>query len=434
MTAEIAIMNKHAVALAADSAVTLGSGRKIYNSADKLFALSKYKPVGIMVYGSASLLQIPWEVLVKHYRQNVLGNRSFPTLEEYTQDFLKFLRETPHLSSEAEEIFVLQVFWKVMESISQKIQDNVKSYIKNHGSISRGNTDSIIEQILLTEKDRVEKLPYIDKANNKSADSLRRKYSKNIIDLRGEAFQNLPFNSANARLLSRICSECVFKKRLSFSRAGVVIAGYGDDDLFPSIETYEIEGRVSGFLKAARIEKHSGKISLHNTAGITPFAQSEMVATFMNGVHPDYGDVLHSALDDVFDKLGDVVEAKLKTKTNTTKIKELRTELSGLTDRLKNGLRQYSRTDFVSPVLETVAALPKDELASMAEALVSLTSFRRKVTPEAATVGGPIDVLVISKGDGLVWIKRKMYFDPKLNHQYFSNYFNGVYDACSCDE
>ena len=53
MTAEIAIMNKSAVALAADSAVTYRAGheQKVFDTMNKLFALSKYRPVGIMVYG-----------------------------------------------------------------------------------------------------------------------------------------------------------------------------------------------------------------------------------------------------------------------------------------------------------------------------------------------------------------------------------------------
>jgi hypothetical protein len=38
-------------------------------------------------------------------------------------------------------------------------------------------------------------------------------------------------------------------------------------------------------------------------------------------------------------------------------------------------------------------------------------------------VGGPIDVAVISKGDGFVWIKRKHYFKPELNPGFFANYF-----------
>ena len=41
MSAGICIMNKHAVAMAADSAVTIGQHVAIHNSANKLFALSR---------------------------------------------------------------------------------------------------------------------------------------------------------------------------------------------------------------------------------------------------------------------------------------------------------------------------------------------------------------------------------------------------------
>ena len=65
MTAVVAIMNKSGLALAADSAVTVTNGTggysssKIYNTANKLFMLSKHHPVGIMVYSSAEFMQVP---------------------------------------------------------------------------------------------------------------------------------------------------------------------------------------------------------------------------------------------------------------------------------------------------------------------------------------------------------------------------------------
>ena len=70
MTAEIVIMNKEAIALATDSAVTMGQEKrqKIFASANKLFTLSKYYPVGIMIYGQASFMGIPWESIIKIYR------------------------------------------------------------------------------------------------------------------------------------------------------------------------------------------------------------------------------------------------------------------------------------------------------------------------------------------------------------------------------
>ena len=67
MTSEVAVMNRLAVALAADSAVSVSSGRrrKVFNTANKLFMLSSHHPVGIMVYSNGSLMGVPWEVLIK---------------------------------------------------------------------------------------------------------------------------------------------------------------------------------------------------------------------------------------------------------------------------------------------------------------------------------------------------------------------------------
>ena len=73
--------------------------------------------------------------------------------------------------------------------------------------------------------------------------------------------------------------------------------------------------------------------------------------------------------------------------------------------------------------MSIVDFLPKDELAAMAESLVNLTSFRRHVSLDSETVGGPIDVAVISKGDGFIWIKRKHYFKPELNQNFVRNYY-----------
>jgi len=94
MTAEIAIMNKEAIALAADSAVTLSSpdGQKIFTSANKLFALSKYHPVGIMIYGKASLMDIPWETIIKIFRKK-LNKNSFNSLLEYADSFIEFVNK-----------------------------------------------------------------------------------------------------------------------------------------------------------------------------------------------------------------------------------------------------------------------------------------------------------------------------------------------------
>ena len=91
MTSEIVIMNQLAIALAADSAVTI-EGQKIYNTVNKIFALSKYQPIGIMIYGNDNLMGIPWESIIKNYRMK-LGDKEFNSLDEYSKKFIEYLEK-----------------------------------------------------------------------------------------------------------------------------------------------------------------------------------------------------------------------------------------------------------------------------------------------------------------------------------------------------
>jgi hypothetical protein len=79
MTAEIAVMNRVAIALAADSAATSmhGSVAKIYQTADKLFNLDAASPIAVMVYGGSEFLNIPWETVVKLFRSRHSTMRPF---------------------------------------------------------------------------------------------------------------------------------------------------------------------------------------------------------------------------------------------------------------------------------------------------------------------------------------------------------------------
>jgi hypothetical protein len=90
MMCEVVVMNQRGIALAADSAVTLGAGRKIYQSAEKLFPLSSSSSVAIMTYGNADFMGMPWEIIIKAYA-NKLGGGKFDKLEQYARDFLAFI-------------------------------------------------------------------------------------------------------------------------------------------------------------------------------------------------------------------------------------------------------------------------------------------------------------------------------------------------------
>ena len=62
-----------------------------------------------------------------------------------------------------------------------------------------------------------------------------------------------------------------------------------------------------------------------------------------------------------------------------------------------------------------IPAMPLQDAIDLGEFLVDLTIKFSRFKPGAPTVGGPIEIAAISKHEGFRWIKRKYYFDSRLN-------------------
>jgi hypothetical protein len=179
MTAEIAVMNRLGVALAADSigSVQTALGLKTYNS-NKLFTLSKYRPVGVMIFGNAALMGIPWEVIIKSYR-NQLGDKSCDTLEEYAAEFFTHLDNNtfyfpPNLQRDNLRAVALDYYRVLTEAIDEKVRrltakgkiapadvkKAVTKVVKEHlafitGRARLSNTPSGVEANILQKYDRI---------------------------------------------------------------------------------------------------------------------------------------------------------------------------------------------------------------------------------------------------------------------------------------
>ena len=197
--------------------------------------------------------------------------------------------------------------------------------------------------------------------------------------------------------------------------SGIVIAGFGEKEIFPSLVTYAIEGRLSGALKYKETENK--KITLLTGAYVVPFAQREMVDIFMSGIDPRLTGALVESLSEIFREypkaIVDSIENLNDDEKSSLKI-QFQPQSDVLIERISTYIDNY-RASNTAPILNVVISLPKAELAAMAESLVNLTSLKRKVSLQAETVGGAVDVAVISKRDGFVWIRKKHYFREELN-------------------
>lgn len=432
MTAEIAIMNREAVALAADSAETVNfpDGPKIYNSVSKLFMLSKYAPVGVMVFGATDLTGVPWETIIKSFRRE-LGEERLPHLREYADRLIAYINGNKIMFSEElqEEQLVDSVrirFQSILRDIKQ-----IKETIAARGPINDKKARAIM---MASTRDTIrdahsiwtsaEQLPSVP-ANH--AQRIRQKWQRQIEDVIDTDFKEfLPIDSTTRSRLMDIACLVFTTAWFPDDISGVVVAGFGEDEYLPSVVSFDIEGVLLDFVRVRVNEEKSATTTPPGLpAHIISFAQDEMVHLFTEGADQFFQSQILGALRELIGDLADVIV----TSTNATGRRErtLRKQVDqageAVTNRFVEHLGSYMVEHYQRPVLSAVVTLPKEELAAMAGSLVSLTSFKRRVTYEAETVGGPIDVAVISKGDGFIWINRKHYFDPSLNHHFFANYW-----------
>ena len=425
MTVEVAVMNQQAVALAADSAVTVTGeqGTKIYTSANKIFGLSKYGPVGIMVYGSATISGLPWETVIKVYRDE-LSTRRFPHLPEQADHFISWLSATPMLAGDVESHFVYLTAFSFLGAIRTFIVEKVAEVIESkpdEEELSIREVRAIVRGVVAETDEWVASTPKRDLPKSLPTQIVAT-YRSELDSAIDDALENLPISKV-VRTKLRQLSIGPLVRQLAREDSGIVIAGFGDADYVPRLRSYHIDGVVLGHAIYSDYTAQDLSHRRDDSAYVAAFAQPEFTSMFMEGVHPRYQDFIEEYLRHAVDRLSGLLKGRASDEDLEAAIDETRTELlNECIDEL--GRQRYAA--YVKPVLDAVGSLPKDELAALAESLVNLTVLKKRVSHEPETVGGPVDVAVISKGDGLIWIKRKHYFDSTLNHHFLANYYKGV--------
>jgi hypothetical protein len=437
MTAEVAVMNKKAVALAADSAVS--SGDKIYNSANKLFALSKYEPVGVMIYNYAEFMGVPWETIIKVYREQKLGDQRFDTVQEYADHFLEYLRREntvlfpeSHVKDHLSAHF-MRICYGVISDIQKDILQTLYQAVSDEGEVTIEERNSTISRVIanhynewkdkssplsITYRDIVETIPHYEEI------------ATHVVD---DVLEELVGSEDNTRKLKKICYFSAVKELHDHS--GIVFAGFGACQAFPALVSYEVEAVFRQYDEEGNITDSLLKCidGEHAEAedAIVPFAQGDMVYRFTLGVDPSFEFSAKQYVERLFGHYAEAViesvsehpEIDLDTEILDELAGELREQGENRKDEFNERINKWKRTKFADPIMSTLGKLPKDELAVMAETLVNLTSFKKRVSDEEETVGGPIDVAVISKGDGFIWMNRKHYFDADKNFRFFETYY-----------
>ncbi len=418
MTSEVVLMNRQAVAMAADSAVTISGPQylKTYQSVDKLFPLVEGQPVAVMIYNNAEIMSTPWETVISLYREAVKG-RALDTVEAYAEDFMAFLSGNPDLfPADHQDTEFFKHVAVVYTVIAEDFDEQVRKFAEKNGARLGGHLSSIFEFVVGELYADYQRYPDDNARADLSCfpqgmgEQVRRRYRSEIeqlIDSLIAALKRehpgLAVSEATRERLREIAVFSVTKDAFFEHYTGVVFAGFGGREKFPAMRSYLTSSVILGILK--RKQDRRADMSADGGPVVQPFAQDRMIRTFLTGIDPYlrmfmFGETLKLSMNIVTDLIG---------------------RAPGLSDSQRQALfRDYSENNMgyalkeffksidsyqyqvhTYPIYRAIGSLPKRELGETAASLIKLNSFQQKVMHSIETVGGPIDVAVITRNGGL---------------------------------
>jgi hypothetical protein len=300
MTAEVAILNRNAVALAADSKVTVGAGasEKTYDTINKIFTLSKVHPAGIMIYGNADFMQYPWETIVKQYRKQK-GAKSERTIESWAGDFIRYMRGFGHIQQHDIARNISSVLFSWLSLI--EFEAFVSAQVNN---VALGSPQ--FEGLLITKLE--EKTKAVASASNFLTKAALRQTVTRYASAIAEAHSAFIKRSKNRKLADRALEfvvRALAHHAYSPITSGIVIAGFGDTELFPSVAVCQTDGYIGSRVRVSKLDITT--VSSKMTASVAAFAQGDIVYRFMEGIDESYSDFLVDLVKTA------IIESNLKT-------------------------------------------------------------------------------------------------------------------------
>lgn len=434
MTAEVIVMNRKGVALAADSAGTLSlkDGYKIYNSNDKLYQVSDKCHIGLLTYGHSSLNGAPFELILGRFKAKC-KETIWDNVNECKLDFLRYLDEKELGFFSNEEFYVhsrisdaLKILEEDLDSINENIRhlefidwklpkldpekdaDEIDNLQRKKNQLTQQLNDFNESNFIEFNLDQIVHSRNCCLLDDSFYEVVARAYWSFIEEDLKKRDTQISFEKLD--LIIQYCVYAMFKDALRDGGMGVAFAGFGESEFYPSCEHVAIFGRVCG--KVIYRDIGGFKISTERPMYILPLAQTENVDTFIFGISPMMEDALRNRVgrffaeaiakfghalsdEDVFEPFGreKVFDAVAFAKDSFEKD----------FDEILSSIKSYNRNN----IYEALNWLSIPDMAKMAKSLIELTTFKKKMSTESDTVGGPIDVAVISKNDGFCWIEKK---------------------------
>lgn len=419
MTSQIAVFNLECVAIASDSVLTVSNGRqeRTLSSSEKVFDLGAGHKILAVASGEARFMKVPWTLLLREW--SIRLTEPLGSVADYANDLVGWLQSQDTLfpEEEQERFFGWQLRDYYLAARRQILNELAERELED-APWDALDVQKCVNEIVQANVDRLRERAFLT-GTDEARNAMRVATDIDVIPPAFDfVFDDVPRTSEADELLKLHIPALILGRHEPFSYDSVIaLIGYGANDLFPGHQVIEFHGMVAGEVRCWWWKPKA--VSPSGSTMITPLAQTDAISTFLQAYHDDFLDQAHRTLDAVLDvhlvedepepasvhdhvTLGDIDDDE-----EFDEAKAAPTARQIAHDRLNDDFESLSWERFVSPMLSTVDALPRADMARMAESLVGIQALRAASMGTQPTVGGPIDVAVISRAHGVQWLRRK---------------------------
>ena len=417
MTSQLVLANGFGVAVASDSAVTVGDRVRTYEDAEKIHPLEDPHRLAVLQSDSVNFLSMPVSVMLEDW-SNSLGARQ-RTVEGYRDNFLTWLQDNLDnwttsterdgaawwgLDAELRDLAVL-----VEEAVSPIPEEK---HLEEALRIIREQTEEfsrfdVYDQELLAMADEL-----LDRLSQEGADD-RPPLSKLVEKWFGE-FGSDEINQEVHRffkvLFGRVTT--IPNRNSTF----LTFVGYGANDLLPHMSQVWLEGAVGNHLCHLPWPIRKAHRRGSSYVMIEPLAQKHMIEQILYGWDRRLAE---DAKEATFERIKGG-ERKPADPPLTTGDDDVRGDQGDVEDQydavsteedwrptLMDETRELAWQRSGKPTFETIASLPLASLARAAGSLVTIQNLAQNIRGELPTVGGRINVATITLSKGFQWVSRQ---------------------------
>ena len=399
MTSQIILGNGHGIALASDSAVTMGKLRT-YDTSEKIYPLAFPHCIAVLHAGNVLFHGMPYTTIINEWARS-LGNVPLRTVPYYVENFRKYLVD--RLSSWVTDQDLARDFIRAMSQEFERI----------HQILKQLEIDQQAEKVHETWQEEVDRLDRLEDeaslspSHQRWADKVFNQllptgaYGElwSISELIEYWFTDIARSEEIDWLIKRYVWLSISKHYPTSEETSALLTftGYGSEVMVPCYVSLEMHGAIDDAIQWDLIAEQYAQRSGSGMFLMNCMGQRDSIDLFLFGYDENLVRGTKAAVSDFLYKSDNAIEERLAESSTAA-------SQTSIDQAIEGSVREFSEMNYFSAIRGTIAGMPLDSLTNTARRLIDIQCLSLDLRGRLPTVGGPVRSARITKSHGFEWV------------------------------